>query len=76
MKTIQMTLDDDLVKAVDKIVNKLHTTRSAFTRSALREAMKKFSITQLEKKHKKGYELHPIGKHEFSIWENEQEWGD
>ena len=32
MRTIQMTLDDDLVEAVDKIVKKLKMTRSAFTR--------------------------------------------
>ena len=32
MRTIQMTLDDELVDAVDKIVKKLKTTRSAFAR--------------------------------------------
>jgi len=32
MRTIQMTLDDDLVKTVDKIARELKTTRSAFTR--------------------------------------------
>jgi len=35
MKTVQMTLDDELVEAVDALVKKLHTTRSAFTRKAL-----------------------------------------
>jgi len=30
----------------------------------------------LEKNHKRGYERHPVGKTEFSIWESEQEWGD
>ena len=39
MKTIQMTLDDDLVDAVDKMVKKLKMTRSAFTRQALRNAL-------------------------------------
>jgi metal-responsive CopG/Arc/MetJ family transcriptional regulator len=32
MRTIQMTLDDDLVDSVDHIVKELKTTRSAFTR--------------------------------------------
>jgi len=76
MKTIQMTLDDKLVKAVDKVVNKLHTTRSAFTRLALREALGKVYINKLEHKHQKGYELHPVGDSEFSIWDDEQEWID
>lgn len=76
MRTIQMTMDDELVKAVDKVVRRLHTTRSAFTRKVLKEAIRQVSIDMLEEKHKKGYERHPAGKTEFSVWESEQEWGD
>ena len=76
MRTIQMTLDDDLVEAVDGIVRKLHTTRSAFTRKALKEAIKQVNTDLLEKKHKLGYERYPVGKTEFSNWESEQEWGE
>jgi len=76
MRTIQMTLDDDLVAAVDVIIKKLKTTRSAFTRKALRDALLQNNIEQLEKRHKKGYERHPISKAELSVWESEQEWGD
>jgi metal-responsive CopG/Arc/MetJ family transcriptional regulator len=76
MRTIQMTLDDDLVDAVDKIVKKLKTTRSAFTRRALRNALTQANIKQMENKHKKGYEMKPVSRSEFSIWESEQEWID
>ncbi len=76
MRTIQMTLDDDLVEAVDKLAKKLKTTRSAFARKALREAIKQVNISALEKKHKRGYESYPVGKTEFGVWESEQEWGD
>ena len=76
MRTIQMTLDDELVTAVDIVVKKLKTTRSAFTRKALKDAIKQVNIDMLEKKHKKGYECYPVGKTEFSVWEPEQEWGD
>jgi metal-responsive CopG/Arc/MetJ family transcriptional regulator len=71
-----MTLDDDLVDAVDKIVKKLKTTRSAFTRRALRNALTQANIKQMENKHKKGYEMKPVSRSEFSIWESEQEWID
>ncbi len=74
MRTIQMTLDDELVDAVDKVVKKLKTTRSAFTRQALRSAITQANIKQMEDKHKKGYEKAPVSKSEFSIWESEQEW--
>ena len=76
MRTVQMTLDDDLVDAVDKTVKKLKMTRSAFTRQALRNALAHANIGQMENKHKKGYEKKPVSKSEFSIWGPEQEWVD
>lgn len=76
MRTIQMTLDNDLVEAVDRLVKKLKTTRSAFARKALREAIKQVNVKSFENKHKRGYERYPVGKAEFSVWESEQEWGD
>jgi metal-responsive CopG/Arc/MetJ family transcriptional regulator len=76
MRTIQMTLDDDLVESVDNMVKELKTTRSAFTRKALKEAIASLNIKQQEEKHRKGYELRPVTKDEFSVWDNEQDWGD
>jgi len=71
-----MTLDDELVESVDRLVKELKTTRSAFTRDALREAIIRFNIRRLEEKHRKGYELHPVNRKEFSVWEKEQDWGN
>ncbi len=76
MRTIQMTLDDNLVASVDRVVKKLKTTRSAFTRKALKDAIKQVNINMLEKKHKTGYKHYPVGKKEFNVWESEQECGD
>lgn len=76
MRTVQMTLDDDLVRAVDRISKQLHTNRSAFTRRALREAISRYNLEQLERKHREGYERFPAGADEFSVWEQEQAWGD
>ncbi|MDA0322232.1 MAG: ribbon-helix-helix domain-containing protein [Verrucomicrobia bacterium] len=76
MKTVQMTLDEDLVRSVDRVVKKIHTTRSAFTRDALRDALRKFNASRLENQHRHGYDIHPVNKQEFSVWEEEQAWGD
>ena len=76
MRTIQMTLDDELVETVDTLVKELKTTRSAFTRDALREAVGRFHIKRLEAKHRNGYERHLVSKDEFSVWEKEQDWGN
>ncbi len=76
MKTIQMTLDDDLVAAVDKISKALSTNRSAFTRKALRDAINNYKREQLELKHKEGYLRYPVTPDEFINWEDEQAWSD
>ena len=76
MRTVQMTLDDDLLASVDRAVKKLKTTRSAFTRKALREALNHINVSRLEQKHLRGYAQCPVNKNEFSVWEKEQEWGD
>lgn len=76
MKTVQMTLDEDLVRGVDRVRKKLHLSRSAFTRKALRESLARYSVAQQEKKHREGYERHPVAAGEFALWEAEQDWGE
>ncbi len=76
MRTIQMTLDDNLVKAVDRVAKELHTSRSAFARKALQEALVRYKLEQQERKHRRGYEQNPVATDEFSVWETEQAWGD
>ena len=76
MRTVQMTLDEELVRAVDRMARTLHTTRSGFARKALRDALGRYSVEQLERRHRKGYEAHPVADGEFDAWEREQAWGD
>lgn len=76
MKTVQMTLDEALVAEVDKAARKLHTSRSGFARDALRRAIRDLRAKELEEKHRRGYEQAPVSEGEFSVWEEEQEWGE
>ena len=76
MKTVQMTLDESLVTAVDRAVRRLGTTRSAFARTALRRALEELKTKELELKHRDGYRCKPVGEKEFSAWEAEQVWGE
>ena len=76
MKTVQMTLDEDLVRHVDETVRRLKTTRSAFTREALRAAVRREHEAELEARHRRGYERFPVQPGEFDVWEDEQAWGD
>lgn len=76
MKTVQMTLEDSLVEDVDRAASDLGTTRSAFTRDALRAALTNLKERELERRHRAGYERHPVKPGEFDGWEDEQVWGD
>lgn len=76
MKTVQMTLDETLVSAVDKAARKLKISRSAFTREALRTALKRIRDEGEEQRHRAGYMRKPVKKGEFDIWEDEQVWGE
>lgn len=76
MKTVQMTLDDELLGVVDTIVKAEDTTRSAFTREALRAAIERYHIRQLEQKQIQGYQSKPPVPGEFDGWADEQVWCD
>jgi metal-responsive CopG/Arc/MetJ family transcriptional regulator len=74
MKTVQMTLDKALIAQVDRAARRLKTTRSGFTRQALREALKRVTTLQREAQHRRGYAAHPVGAREFRGWAAEQVW--
>ena len=59
MKTVQMTLDEHLVKAVDSAAKKLGTTRSGFTREALRSALKEVQAKELDRLYMEGHRSQP-----------------
>lgn len=74
MRTVQMTLDEDLVEAVDRVARKLGKSRSAFAREALRDALARVRVKAQEAKHREGYARKPVRRGEFSLWESEQVW--
>jgi metal-responsive CopG/Arc/MetJ family transcriptional regulator len=69
MRTVQMT-------RVDRAVRKLGTTRSAFTRDALRDALARLASQEKERRHRRGYEAKPVQQDEFDDWTPEQTWPD
>jgi metal-responsive CopG/Arc/MetJ family transcriptional regulator len=74
MKTIQMTLDEDLLDRIDKVIHKLKTTRSAFLRESAQYYLERLRIKKLEQKHREGYLRLPVKTGEFNVWEDEQIW--
>lgn len=76
MKTIQMTIDENLLQEVDKTVKGLNTTRSAFIWLALEQALRQYQVRRLEEKDEVGYKTVPADATEIEDWKAEQSWGD
>jgi metal-responsive CopG/Arc/MetJ family transcriptional regulator len=66
-----MTLDPELVKAVDRAAKKLGMSRSGFARMALKDALNALRIRELERKQREGYARSPVPREEFT-----QAWGN
>jgi metal-responsive CopG/Arc/MetJ family transcriptional regulator len=75
MKTIQITIDEDLLQKVDQATHLKKMARSQFIRMALVDALHRLTIEQLEQKQEEGYRNKPVTRGEFDIWEKEQAWG-
>lgn len=68
MKTVQMTLDKDLVLEVDRVASAQGKSRSSFTRDALRTALDIAREREQEEKHRQWYQLHPAGSEDSEDW--------
>ena len=75
MKTIQMTIDDRLLKLVDRMSRARKTTRSAFIRVALEAEIQRQRVREEEARHVEGYARKPVTPGEFDVWNSEQDWG-
>jgi predicted transcriptional regulator len=75
VKTIQMTIDEGLLKLVDKMSRDRKTSRSAFIRDALQEEIRREQIRGNEIRHTEGYARQPVARGEFDVWISEQDWG-
>jgi metal-responsive CopG/Arc/MetJ family transcriptional regulator len=69
-----MTIDPRLIAEVDRAARRLKTTRSAFTRQALRDALARLKVREMEEAHRRGYERKPVTAGEFDVWIDEQVW--
>ena len=76
LKTIQMTIDESLLRRLDEAVEALEMTRSAFIRKAVEDELGRQRILELERQHAEGYAKYPVQPGEFDVWLEEQSWPD
>lgn len=70
-----MTIDERLLRVVDKMTRARKTTRSAFIRDALEAEIRRQRTREDEVRHAAGYAHKPVVPGEFDVWPSEQDWG-
>jgi metal-responsive CopG/Arc/MetJ family transcriptional regulator len=76
LKTIQITLPQELLSRIDQTVTELDTNRSALARQAFEDILFRLRIEQMERQHAEGYARQPEDPDEIALWESIQDWGD
>ena len=74
METIQVVLDDKLLKAADRAAKREKMNRSALIRQALQEHLKRLHIRDLEERDRCGYRAKPQREEEYRPWEDAATW--
>jgi len=72
MATIQVVLDDKLLRATDRVAGREKVNRSALIREALREYLLRIQVREKERRDRAGYERYPDA--EFAPWEKVAAW--
>jgi metal-responsive CopG/Arc/MetJ family transcriptional regulator len=76
MQTIQVVLEEKLLKDTDRAVRQEKTNRSALIREALREHLHRLSIREKEDREREAYKKQPQDLSEILAWEKEAVWPD
>jgi metal-responsive CopG/Arc/MetJ family transcriptional regulator len=74
MATIQVVIDDRLLRAADRMAKKHQLNRSALFREALPTYMKLEHFRELERREREAYDHTPDDLSEVALWEGAAAW--
>jgi metal-responsive CopG/Arc/MetJ family transcriptional regulator len=74
METIQVVLDQKLLRAADAAARRTRQNRLALIRDALRAHPRKLQIRALEDQERAAYSRQPASVEESLLWEREAAW--
>lgn len=76
MKTIQVTIDEDLLERLDRQLSGAQKARSAFIRAAIERELRRAEIREMEQRHRLGYLRLPPQPDEFEFTPDASFWED
>lgn len=74
VRTIQIVLDEDLLRAADRAARMRRTSRSALFRAALRQHLRALRVKEREELDRAGYRRRSDSGDDLAIWEREAAW--
>ncbi|CAB1081182.1 hypothetical protein D1AOALGA4SA_8839 [Olavius algarvensis Delta 1 endosymbiont] len=74
MKTIQITIDPDLLHKIDNDEESIKKGRSAFLRQAVRYYLEQKRRKLIAEKYRSGYTQRAVKDDDPTLWEDEQVW--
>ena len=76
MKSVQITLDEKLIRAVDKAAQPLRLKRSHVVRLALQDWLRRQALEQFEREWIEALGKHPDEATRAEAWSGAQSWSD
>jgi metal-responsive CopG/Arc/MetJ family transcriptional regulator len=74
MNTIQVVIEEDLLRSADRAARDLKVNRSSLIRDALREHLRRLRVADLERRERAAYEQTPEDPAEFAAWDEVAAW--
>lgn len=74
--TIQVVMDERTLRQADRAARRAGINRSRLIREAVRAHLAGLRERELDERHRRAYEEHPVQPGEFDIFEKEQVWPD
>jgi metal-responsive CopG/Arc/MetJ family transcriptional regulator len=74
MNTIQVVIEEDLLRSANRVARRLKVNRSALIRDALREHLRRLRLGDLERIEREAYERTPDDPAEFAVWDRVAAW--
>ena len=74
VKTIQLVLEAELLRAANGAAKRARVNRSAFIRQPLREHLRRAGMREAEARDRRGYLEHPEDTAEVEGWERAASW--
>jgi len=74
MNTIQVVIEEDLLRSADRAARHLKVNRSSLIRDALREHLRRLRVGDLERREREAYEKTPDDPAEFAAWDEVAAW--